>query len=66
MVDAIRVKPITKVEDNEIVAYYDKECDFWYVTIKENNVTTGFYVSDELRDKSEDYILGFLHGLLMK
>lgn len=66
MIDATRVKPITKVEDNEIVAYYDKECDFWYVTIKENNVTTGFYVSDELRDKSEDYILGFLHGLLTK
>ena len=66
MISVVKREPITRVEDDEIKGYYDKERDFWYVTIKENNVTTGFRVSGELCDKSEDFILGFLYGLLMK
>lgn len=57
---------VTRVEDDEIIGYYNDECDIWYVTSKKNNATTKFYGSSELFDKSEDYILEFLHKFLTK
>ena len=63
MISVVKREPITKVEDAKIKGYYD-DCGFWCVTNKENNITTRFYASNKLCYKSEDYILGFLHGHL--
>ena len=62
MVDVVKREPITKVEDNEIVAHYD-DCGFWSITSKGSGIDFRTYQSDDLCYKSEDYILGFLHAL---
>lgn len=63
MITVERREPITEVENDEIRAHHDKD-GIWIITNKKDNSTIKYCLPEKVRNKSEDFILGFLCGAL--